>query len=226
MRIDVLSRPARAGVAVKVGVVAVVVRDVGVRIEVDMTGRPDPVRVLIRMGIDVWGAGIGMRVDVHAIRVIGVNDVGMVSMGICTSRVLIAGIGVVTMAVVEVIRVVTVGVIAVTIGPVAVVAMVSIQVVRVRHVQVILVWKRRIDVIAMAAVVVIHVRLRVLVTECAVDVVAVAVVEVIRVAAGVDVIGVVRKVEMVGVPSVGVVPEGRRRNGRPCDRRGPACASP
>ena len=209
MRIDVPGRPERARVAVKVGVVDVEVRDIRVRIQVDMAGRPDPVRVLIRMGIDVWGAGIGVRVDVHAIRVIGMNDVSMVSMGICTSRVLVAGIGVVTMAIVEVIRVATVGVIAVTPGPVAVVPMVSIQVVGIRRVKVISVRERSIVVVSMTGVVVIHVRLRVLVTKRAVRMISMPVVYMVRVTAGIDVIGVVGKVEMVGVPSVGVVPENR-----------------
>ena len=40
----------------KVGVVDVEVLFVGVRVEVDMAGRIDAVRVLIGMGIDVWRA--------------------------------------------------------------------------------------------------------------------------------------------------------------------------
>ena len=87
------------------------------------------------------------------------DDVGVITMTVRAGGVLITGIGVIPMAVVEVIRIVAVGVIVMTVGPILMVPVVGVVVIRVGNVFVIPMRETGVGVILMAGVRMINVRL-------------------------------------------------------------------
>ena len=208
VRIDVVHRAPKADVAMEVDVLDVDVAHVRVVIEVRMSASANAVVVFVGMGVDVRRAGVVMSVDMNPIHVIGVDDIRVVTMGVGTSGILIAGVGVVSVPGVRVIRVVAVDVIVVAVGAIRVIAMVGVEMIAVRDVAVIPVGEICISVVLVTGVGMIDVRLGILVPEAAVSVVPVPVVHMIGVTAEVGVIGVIGDILMVGMPGVGVIFEG------------------
>jgi hypothetical protein len=78
--IDVAGSAHRAGVAMEIGMADVDVGGVRVQVEVGMGDRASLVFVLVGMRVRM-PAAVAVRVEVHAVGVVGVHSVGVILMG-------------------------------------------------------------------------------------------------------------------------------------------------